>query len=108
MCGTLNSLLNRWLRYALDLYPSVLSGYTSLLPLAIIFLASLPNFTGYPLYHLSTAYDRTKQIAEHVKHAHNVCNQQRCNNPNPTPAHRDSTTASTTATVTSSGVARPL
>ena len=73
-CGILNSPLYRCLRYALDLYPSELSGYISLLPLAIIFLASLPNFTDYPLYYLSTAYDRTKQIAEHVKDAHHVCN----------------------------------
>ena len=104
MCGALNSLLYRWLRYALDPYPSELSGYISLLPLAIFFLASLPNFTGYPLYHLSTADDGTKQIAEYVKHAHSVCNQQRSNNPNPTHAHQHRTTA----TITPSGVARPL
>ena len=35
MCGTLKCRLHRWLLYALDLYPSVLSGYINLLLLAI-------------------------------------------------------------------------
>ena len=88
MCGTLNSLLYRRLRYALDLYPSVLSGYINLLPLAIIVLPPLPNFTGCSLNCSSTTDDRTKQITEHVKHAHHVRNLQRSRNPNPTYAHQ--------------------
>ena len=42
MCGTMNALLYRRLRYALNLYPSVLSGYLNLLPLAIHCLALHP------------------------------------------------------------------
>ena len=85
MCGTMTALLYHWLRYALILYPSVLSGYINLLPLAI---HSLPNFSGCPLYCLSMADDRTKQINEHVKHAHNDRNSQRSHNRNATHVHQ--------------------
>ena len=83
MCGTLKCRLHRWLLYALDLYPSVLSGYINLLP-----LPSLPNFTHCLLYYLSTADDRAKQIAQHVKHAHTVLNPQRSRDPYLVHAHQ--------------------
>ena len=85
MCGTMNSLLYRWLLYALDLYPSVLAKYINLLPLATLFLPSLPNLTGCPLYYLSTADDRTKEF---VKHIHNVRNSQRSSNRDRTHTHQ--------------------
>ena len=48
MCGTMNALLYRWLRYALNLYPSVLSGYINILPLAIHCLALPTKLHGLP------------------------------------------------------------
>ena len=47
----------------------------------------LPPITACcPLYYLSTADDRTKRIAEHVKHVPNASNSER--NPNTNHAHQ--------------------
>ena len=98
----MTALLYHWLRYALNLYPPVLSGYINLLPLAVHCLALPTKLHRLPTFYLSTADDRTKQITEYVKHAHNDRNSQRSRNPNPT-----NTTASAAATITPSGVTWP-
>ena len=55
-------------------------------PVIILLLSS--HTALCPLYCLSAAANRTKQIAEHVTLVHNASNSQRNNNPNLNHAHQ--------------------
>ena len=106
LCGTLNSLLYRWLPCALDLYPSVLSGYINLLPLAVIFLPSLPDLTGCPLHYLSrrTTGPSKSSSTSGTRKTAATCSAVAI----AIELTLASTTASAAATMTPPGVTRPL